>query len=243
MIVLNTPHNPVGKVFTEEELKKIGEICVKNNIIILSDEVYDRLYYVPFKRIATLSPELERLTLTVGSAGKNFYATGWRVGWLIGPAHLIQYVSAAHTRICYSSVSPLQEAAAVGFELADSQNFWEDAKKEMKGKMDLFNEIWAELGLPFSDPEGGYFVLVNMKKVKIPEGYPFPPHVQDRPRDFKLSWFLIQEVGVAAIPPTEFYTDSNAHIGEDWLRFAVCKEDEVLERAKERLRDLKKYIE
>ena len=174
MIVLNTPHNPVGKVFTEVELKKIGEICVKNNIIILSDEVYDRLYYVPFKRIATLSPELERLTLTVGSAGKNFYATGWRVGWLIGPPHLIQYVAAAHTRICYSSVSPLQEAAAVGFELADSENFWEEAKKEMKGKMDLFNEIWAELGLPFSDPEGGYFVLVNMKKVKIPEAYPFP---------------------------------------------------------------------
>jgi len=108
--------------------------------------------------------------------------------------------------------------------------------------MDMFNEIWVELGLPFSDPEGGYFVLVNMKKVKVPSDYPFPDHVKDRPRDFKLCWFLIQEVGVAAIPPTEFYTDGNAHIGEDWLRFAVCKEDEVLERAKERLRDLKKYI-
>jgi kynurenine aminotransferase len=216
---------------------------VKNEIIILSDEVYDRLYYVPFTRMATLSPEIERLTLTVGSAGKNFYATGWRVGWLIGPPHLIQYVSAAHTRICYSSVSPLQEAAAVGFEKADAEGFWDAAVKEMKGKMDLFNEIWKELDLPFSDPEGGYFVLVNMKKVKIPADYPFPDHVRDRPRDFKLSWFLIQEVGVAAIPPTEFYTDENAHIGEDWLRFAVCKEDEVLERAKERLRDLKKYIE
>lgn len=243
MIVLNTPHNPVGKVFSEEELRKIGDLCVKDNIIILSDEVYDRLYYVPFKRIATLSPELERITLTVGSAGKNFYATGWRVGWLIGPPHLIQYVSAAHTRICYSSVSPLQEAAAVGFEKADEENFWEQAKKEMKGKMDLFNQIWEELKLPYSEPEGGYFVLVNMKKVRIPDGYPFPDHVKNRPRDFKLSWFLIQEVGVAAIPPTEFYTDENAHIGEDWLRFAVCKEDEVLERAKERLRDLKKYID
>lgn len=87
---------------------------MKNEIIILSDEVYDRLYYVPFTRIATLSPEIERLTITVGSAGKNFYATGWRVGWLMGPEHLIKHVSAAHTRICYSSVSPLQEACAVG---------------------------------------------------------------------------------------------------------------------------------
>ncbi len=82
-----------------------------------------------------------------------------------------------------------------------------------------------------------------MKKVKVPAHYPFPDHVKDCPRDFKLSWFLITDVGVAAIPPTEFYTDENAYIGEDWLRFAVCKEDEILEKAKERLRDLKKYIE
>ena len=113
----------------------------------------------------------------------------------------------------------------------------------MKGKMDRFNAIWPELGLPFSDPEGGYFVLVNMARVKLPEGYPLPEHVASRPRDFKLAWFLIQEVGVAAIPPTEFYTDENAPIAEDWLRFAVCKEDDVLETAKERLRGLKKYID
>lgn len=111
-------------------------------------QVYDRLYYVPFTRIATLSPEIARLTLTVGSAGKNFYATGWRVGWLIGPEHLIKYVAAAHTRICFSSVSPLQEAAAVGFEQADEIGFWEESKKEMKGKMTRFNEVFDELGLP-----------------------------------------------------------------------------------------------
>lgn len=256
--------NPVGKVFSKDELLKIGEICVKNEIIILSDEVYDRLYYVPFTRIATLSPEIENLTITVGSAGKNFYATGWRVGWLMGPEHLIKYVSAAHTRICYSSVSPLQEACAVGkssapppglrirggtantsqgFEQAEAEGFWDETIKDMKGKMARLNEVWDELGLPYSEPEGGYFVMVNMAKVKLPEDYPFPPHVASRPRDFKLSWFLIQEVGVAAIPPTEFYTEPNAHIAENYLRFAVCKEDEVLETAKARLRDLKKYIE
>lgn len=242
MIVLNTPHNPVGKVFSRDELTKIGTLCVKNNILILSDEVYDRLYYAPFTRIATISPEIENLTMTVGSAGKNFYATGWRVGWLIGPPHLIKYVSMAHTRICYCTVSPLQEAAAVGFEEADNQNFWETSKSDMKSKMDRFNEIWSELNLPFSDPEGGYFVLVNMKKVMMPDNYPFPDHVRNRPRDFRLSWFLIQEFGVAAIPPTEFYTERNAHIGEDWLRFAVCKENSVLDEAKVRLRGLKTYI-
>lgn len=261
MIVLNSPHNPIGKVFSKEELQSIGDLCVKHNLIILSDEVYDRLYYVPFTRIATLSPEIEKLTITVGSGGKQFYATGWRVGWLIGQEHLIKYVSAAHTRICYSSVSPLQEATAIGFEEADKYDFWETSKREMKSKVDKFNKIWDELGLPvsralchtfalyrtnftqYSDPEGGYFVLVNMAKVKLPEDYKFPPHVANRPRDFKLSWFLIMEIGVAAIPPTEFFIPQNAYIVEDWLRFAVCKEDHILEQAQERLRGLKKYIQ
>lgn len=79
-LIQDMTDNPVGKVFSKDELQRIGDLCVKNEIIILSDEVYDRLFYVPFTRIATLSPEIEKLTLTVGSAGKNFYATGWRVG-------------------------------------------------------------------------------------------------------------------------------------------------------------------
>lgn len=242
MIVLNSPHNPVGKIFSKPELEAIGALCVKHNIIILSDEVYDRLYYVPFTRVATISPEIAALTLTVGSAGKNFYATGWRVGWLIGPENLIKYVSAAHTRICYSSVSPLQEAAAVGFENAEKEGFWDSSKKEMQSKMTRFCAVFYELGLPYSQPEGGYFVLANLGKVQLPKDYNFPRHVKDRPRDFKMSWFLIMELGVAAIPPTEFYTDENAYIGEDWLRFAVCKNDDVLEGAKERLRGLSKYM-
>ncbi|KXX82313.1 putative kynurenine--oxoglutarate transaminase BNA3 [Madurella mycetomatis] len=242
MLVLNTPHNPVGKVFSRDELQRVADLCLKHQIIILSDEVYDRLYYVPFTRIATLSPEVEQITLTVGSAGKNFYATGWRVGWLMGPPSLIQYVSAAHTRICYSSVSPLQEACAIGFEQASSVGFWDQCIHDMQSKMTRFNAIWDELGVPYSEPEGGYFVMVNLAKVQIPEGYPFPPHVAGRPRDFKLAWFLIQELGVAPIPPSEFYTDARAHIVSDYLRFAVCKPDDVLEEAKERLRGLKKYL-
>ncbi len=242
MIVLNTPHNPVGKIFSKPELEAIGSLCVKHNILIVSDEVYDKLYYAPFTRIATISPELANLTLTVGSAGKSFYATGWRVGWLIGPARLIQYVSAAHTRICYNSVSPLQEAAAVGFENADKEGFWDLSKKEMQSKMNRFCAIFDELGLPYSEPEGGYFVLANFGKVNLPDGYEFPAHVRDRPRDFKLSWFLIMELGVAAIPPSEFYTPENAHLGEAWLRFAFCKDDDVLDGAKERLRGLRRYM-
>lgn len=124
---------------------------MKYNLIILSDEVYDRLFYVPYTRIATLSPELFERTLTVCSAGKAFYATGWRVGYLIGPEHLIKYVSGAHTRICYSSVSPLQEAAAVAFEQAEKEGFWDESRTDMKGKIERFCEVFDELGIPVCD--------------------------------------------------------------------------------------------
>ena len=173
MIVLNSPHNPIGKILSKFELEKIGALCVKHNIIILSDEVYDRLYYVPFTRIASMSRELWNHTITVGSAGKVFYATGWRVGWLIGPEHLIKYVSAAHTRICYSSVSPLQEAAAVGFEQADQVGFWEASKKEMKAKMDKFTQGWDELRMPV------IFTLTPI--IPCP---PFPPPQKKQPSVF-----------------------------------------------------------
>lgn len=245
MIVLNSPHNPIGKVFSKKELEEIGAVCKKHNLIILSDEVYDRLYYTPenFTRIATLSEDLWNRTLSVGSGGKIFYATGWRVGYLMGPEHLIKYAAGAHTRICYSSVSPLQEATAIAFEEADKHNFFEESRKEMKGKMDRFTAVFDELGLPYSDPEGGYFVLVNLAKVKLPEDYDYPDYVRSRPRDFQLMWFFIMELGVAAIPPTEFFTIENEHLVKDYLRFAVCKNNDVLETAKERLRGLKKYIQ
>ena len=150
MIVLNSPHNPVGKVLSKAELERVGELAIKHNLIILSDEVYDRLYYVPFTRIAALSPQLWERTLTVGSGGKVFYATGWRVGWLIGPEHLIKHVSTAHTKICYSSPSPLQEAVAIGFEEADKRNFWDESRREMQDKLHRFCSVFDELKLPVS---------------------------------------------------------------------------------------------
>ncbi|RSL49125.1 hypothetical protein CEP51_015541 [Fusarium floridanum] len=180
MLVLNSPHNPVGKVFSTEELSAIGKLCVKYNTIIIADDVYYRLTYIPAKRMATLSPEIRNLILTVGSAGKTFYATGWRIGFLIGPEHLVK---------------------------------------------------------------SGYFVLVNFSRLKFPQGYEFPSSVASRPRDFTLIWFLITELGLAAIPPSEFYLLENSHVAENFLRFAICKEDSVLEDAKERLRGLKKYLE
>ena len=112
----------------------------------------------------------------------------------------------------------------------------------MQAKMKRFCTIFDELEIPYSKPEGGYFVMANLSRVKLPDDYDFPEHVRDRPRDFRLSWFLIMELGLAAVPPSEFYTERNAHLAENYLRFAVCKNDDVLDAAKERLKGLRKYL-
>ncbi|KAL6812179.1 putative kynurenine aminotransferase [Trichoderma camerunense] len=224
------------------KLETIASLCIKHDVLILSDEVYDRLCYVPFTRTATLSEDVFSHTLTVGSADKAFQATGWRIGYLVGPDHLIKYVAAAHTRICYSSVSPLQEAVAVAFDKANQVGFWDYSQREMKRKLDMFIRVFDELKIPYSYPEGGYFVLANMASIKLPEGYPFPLHISSRPRDFKIAYFLIRELGVAAIPVSEFYKEQTTVAATNYVRFAVCKTDEVLEQAKAKLQQLKKYI-
>ncbi|CAI4034360.1 hypothetical protein SMKI_10G1480 [Saccharomyces mikatae IFO 1815] len=243
-VIINTPHNPIGKVFTREELTTLGNICVKHNVIIISDEVYEHLYFTDsFTRIATISPEIGQLTLTVGSAGKLFAATGWRIGWVVSlNADLLSYVSKAHTRICFSSPSPLQEACANSIDDGLKIGYFEKMRQEYITKFKIFTSIFDELGLPYTAPEGTYFVLVNFSKVKIPKDYSYPEEIRDKGKDFRISHWLINELGVVAIPPTEFYIKEHEKAAENLLRFAVCKDDSYLEKAVERLRLLKDYL-
>lgn len=242
MIVLNSPHNPIGKVFTEDELLKISALALKHNIIMLSDEVYDSLYYGKFTRLAALSPEVYNLTLTVGSAGKTFAATGWRVGWVIGPEHLLKYVAAAHTRIVFCVNTPLQIASSEALEVARTGTYYQDTVKMFKHKYSLLQKVFDELNLPYSISEGGYFLLVNFAKVQVPDDFKFPESIKGRPRDFRLAFWLINQFGVVAIPPTEFVTPPSYPLLENYLRFAVCKDDHLLEEAVVRLRALKDYV-
>ncbi|OZJ04590.1 hypothetical protein BZG36_02762 [Bifiguratus adelaidae] len=243
IIVLNTPHNPIGKVFDEDELKAIGEVAKKHNLLILSDEVYDRLYFAPaeHKRIATL-PGLWERTITVGSGGKSFGTTGWRIGWLIGPANLIKYALSAQTRVVFCVNSPCQEAIAVGLEHCIEQPYFEEQIQAYTKKRDILTSVFEELSLPYTVPDGSYFVLVNTSKVSFPADYPFPPVLDTRGKDFKTCYWLAKEIGVCAIPPSEFYSPENRSLGENFARFAFCKTDEVLEQAVENLRKLKDYI-
>lgn len=243
-IIINTPHNPIGKVFTREELTRIGEICVKKNVVIISDEVYEHLYFTDsFTRIATLSPEIGQLTLTVGSAGKTFAATGWRVGWVVSlNPELLTYVSKSHTRICFATPSPLQEAVANSINDALKIGYFENMRQEYKRKYEIFTSVFKDLGLPYTIPEGTYFILVDFSKINIPENYEFPEEIAGKAKDFRIAHWLINELGVVAIPPTEFYIKEHEKAAENLLRFAVCKDDEYLEKAVDRLRLLKNYM-
>lgn len=248
MIVINTPHNPIGKVFTKQELHRIGELVIKHNLILVSDEVYENLYYsVEFPRPATLEslPELKDRTLTVGSAGKSFAATGWRVGYIQGPASLIKYVAAAHTRICFSTPAPLQQAVAQAFSQVVELNYFEKVRQDYTEKYKLFTKVFDDLGLPYTIAQGGYFLLVNLSKVKIPKDYEFPEDILSRNAlDFKLAYWLIKEIGVVSIPPTEFLTEQHrpGNALENCVRFAVCKDDEILQEAVEKLKKLKDFL-
>jgi kynurenine aminotransferase len=243
MIIINTPHNPVGKVFSREELEKIAAIAEEFNLLVMSDEVYDCLVYdnKEHVRFATLPGMWDR-TVTVLSAGKAFAATGWRIGWLIGPESIIKPTLAATTRIVFCSNSPLQEAAAYGLEQARSRKFFETQVAEYTERRSVLLAAFDRLGLKYSLPEGTYFVLVDISTLKYPEDYPFPESVQGRGKDFRACWFIAMEIGVSSIPVSEFYCEEHCNIGESYARFSFCKDLETLTQAGERLQALRKYL-
>ncbi|KAI0755770.1 pyridoxal phosphate-dependent transferase [Fomes fomentarius] len=185
MIVLNSPHNPVGKVFTRSELEKVAHIAEEHDLIVMSDEVYESLVFdgPEHVRFASLPGMWDR-TITVGSAGKLFTATGWRIGWLVGPLSLIGPTLVATTRIVFCSNSPLQDAAAAGLEQARAQVFRTSARR-------VLTDAFEKLGLNYTWPEGAYFVLLNISRVRWPEDYPFPPTMEGRGRDFKFGSFSL----------------------------------------------------
>ncbi|KAJ6629116.1 pyridoxal phosphate-dependent transferase [Mycena sp. CBHHK59/15] len=244
MIIVNTPHNPVGKVFTRKELEGIAALAEEFNLIVMSDEVYDCLTFdgKEHVRIANLPGMWDR-TVTVGSAGKAFAATGWRVGWLIGPAYIIRPTLAATTRIVFCTNSPLQEAAASGLEQAERRGYFANQRAEYTERRAILTDAFDRLGLTYTRPEGSYFILLDISNVKFPEDYPFPQSVLGRGRDFKACWFIALEIGVSSIPVSEFYCEEHANIGEAYARFAFCKDTETLKKAAERLQKLKNYIQ
>ncbi|XBW37645.1 hypothetical protein QEN19_003226 [Hanseniaspora menglaensis] len=251
ILIINTPHNPIGKVFTKEELIKIGDICYKHNVKIISDEVYEQLFFddsLKFPRIATLDPKYAEITLTVGSFGKAFCATGYRVGYIISEnAELLKYAAAAHTRICFSAPHPPQIACAESLDIATTNGYFENMRVEYNGKFQKLMKTFDQLGISYTIPQGTYFIIADFSKLKVPfESYEFPQEIAVKPKDFKLCYWLAVEMGIITIPTSEFFTKEtieNDKEGIEYLlRFAVCKTDDYIDKACERLLKLKPYI-
>lgn len=203
-VIINTPHNPVGKVFSREELTELSKICIENDVLVIADEVYDCMVYDDKEhvRIASLPGMWER-TLTVGSGGKSFAATGWRIGWLIGAPALTAATLAAHTKIVFCTNAPMQEAVAIGLEGAKEHKFFETQLQEYTERRDILCSYFDKLELPYTKPDGSYFVLVDMSKIKVPDDFVVPATCKGRGKDFKLCWWMAQTLKVVAIPPSE----------------------------------------
>ncbi|KAJ2780999.1 arylformamidase [Coemansia javaensis] len=243
ILVLNTPHNPVGKVFTRAELEEIGAIATRHNLLVIADEVYEHLTYgAEHVSIATLPGMWER-TITVGSAGKLLGVTGWRVGWAVGPRELIQPTLAAHTRIVFTANTPLQEGVASALSAARDNGFVAVQRAEYQARRNRLMAIFDDVGLPYVAPDGAYYILANAGAVRIPDDYEFPPFIEERGRNFKLAYYFTKEFGVSGIPPAEFYSPAHKDIAGDYIRFAFCKTDEGLDECAQRLQKLKAHLQ
>ena len=225
-IILNTPHNPTGRVFTHQELTMIAELCIEHDVTVISDEVYEHLLFGSAQHIpiATLPGMFER-TVTVSSAGKLFSATGWKIGWVYGPPSLIEGVMRAHQFVTFSVHYPSQEAMAYALNLPPA--YYQAFQAMYESKRQLMLAALTSGGLSCVAPEGTYFVMADFSDVFQGTSLAF-------------TQYLIQEVGVACIPPDTFYGREHAHVGKNYVRFAFCKSDALLQQVHTRLARLQK---
>jgi aspartate/methionine/tyrosine aminotransferase len=196
LLLLNTPHNPTGKVFTRAELAQIAALCIEHDVVALADEVYDQLVFAPAVHtpLATLPGMWER-TLTINSTGKTFSLTGWKIGYAVGPADLSAALRSAHQWITFSTATPLQVAAAVGLEQAAAHGYYAQLRDEYAERRDLLASVLAGAGFPTLPVEGSYFIMADISASGFSS-------------DVAFCRWLTSEVGVAAIPPSAFYADA-----------------------------------
>jgi len=222
VLLLNTPHNPTGAVLTGEELQAIADVAVENDLVVISDEVYEHLVFDGRRHVplATL-PGMGERTLTISSGGKTFSLTGWKVGWATGPAPLVEAMLTAKQFMTYTSGAPLQPAIAEALGSADS--YFEQLTAKMQGARDQLCAGLAAIGFGVFVPEGTYFVTTDIRPLGFDDGLAFCRALPER-------------AGVVAVPHQVFYDDTDA--GRPLVRWAFCKRPEVIDEALSRLQVL-----
>ncbi len=223
LLILNTPHNPTGKVFTRTELESLAELCLRHDLLVLTDEVYEQITldgqrHLP---IATL-PGMRERTVRISSLGKTFSLTGWKIGYTTAPAPLTEAVRMPHQFITFATASVLQHGAAAA--LKNGSEYYPELRREYQERLDTLFPVLKEVGLEPSRPQGTYFILCNHERFGFKD-------------DVAFCRFLAKEIGVAAIPPSYFYRERKG--GRNLVRFCFCKTLDTLRQAARRLQKLK----
>jgi aspartate/methionine/tyrosine aminotransferase len=223
-IVVNTPNNPTGKVFTRAELELIRDLCVEFNVLAITDEIYEHILYDGVKHIpiATLEGMRER-TVTINGMSKTYAVTGWRVGWAIAPPEITNAIRKVHDFLTVGAPAPLQEAGAAALSLPPE--YYRRLAEGYRVRRDKLIPILEEAGFRCFRPRGSYYVMTDIRSFGYPDDVAFTQH-------------LVKDIGVAVVPGSSFYND--AHDGAQQVRFAFCKRDETLEEADRRLKKLRR---
>jgi aspartate/methionine/tyrosine aminotransferase len=225
-IIINTPNNPTGKVFSREDLQVIASLCEKRNVIAVTDEIYEHILYDDKKHIAIASLDgMRERTITINALSKTYSVTGWRVGYTIAPPDITQAIRKVHDFLTVGAAAPLQEAGAYALRLPRS--YYDDLATLYRERRDRIIRVLKDVGFGVSDPHGAYYVMTDI----TPFGYD---------DDMEFSRFLVKDVGVAVVPGSSFY--HRPELGRSQVRFCFCKKDETLSAAEERLQKLKSLV-
>jgi aspartate/methionine/tyrosine aminotransferase len=236
VLVVNTPHNPTGKVFSQADLERIAAIARRfPRLLVVSDEVYEHMLFdnLAHKNLASI---LFDQTITVSSSGKTFSVTGWKVGWAIAPKEICVGLATTQQWTSFSISTPHQEAVSRALALAKQPyeshpDYYSWLTAMYSTKRDHLLTTLRRAGLKPITPQGSFFILADIADVQIPATYTDA----GQPRDYAFCRWLTKEVGVTAIPCSAFFPEGQKHLGANLARFAFCKKDESLEEARVRL--------
>ncbi|MEO7715488.1 MAG: aminotransferase class I/II-fold pyridoxal phosphate-dependent enzyme [Capsulimonas sp.] len=221
-IIINTPNNPTGKVFTREELTQIADLCQKWDVTAITDEIYEHMVYEgPHIRIADL-PGMRERTITISGLSKTYSATGWRIGWLIAPPEATNAIRKVHDFLTVGAAAPLQEGAALALTFPDE--YYTRLTNLYREKRDFMANVLRETGFQVYDPHGAYYIMTDIGGL----GWD---------NDIAFTHWLIETHGVAVVPGSSFYRDPA--LGRTKVRFCYCKKPETLETAAKLLRGLR----
>jgi aminotransferase len=222
-IILNTPNNPTGKVFTRAELELIRDLCVEFNVLAITDEIYEHILYDGTKHISMAALDgMQERTITINGLSKSYSVTGWRVGWAVGPPHITNAIRKVHDFLTVGAPAPLQEAGAAALSLPPA--YYNKLAEGYGTRRDHLMPALEEAGFRCFRPRGAYYVMTDISAFGFSD-------------DVTFAKFLVQEVGVACVPGSSFYRD--ARDGAKQVRFAFCKRPETLDEAAKRLKTLR----